>query len=197
MSDLIPEGTYKARATGGDFGESPEKKSAYVRAGLVITRGDHKGEALAWDGYFSDATAERTIESLKYFGCTFPGGDVTNLEGITANEVSITVKHELSPTNGRVFARVAWVNAGAGGVMNDQKMSQKARASLSGRMKSLLSGTAPTSRSLAADRSRGQSGGGEFEDNAPGGEHGGNGEDHDYGSEYEENGSVTDNRPGF
>src|SRR5262249_41980399 len=82
------------------------KQTPYVEVVFEVAATDATapGARFPWQGYFTDGTTERTIESLKLCGCTFPGGDIRNLTGVDRNVVSITVEEtEYGP-------RVAWVN---------------------------------------------------------------------------------------
>jgi hypothetical protein len=88
----LQPGTYKARAISADFGES-EKGTQFIAVTFVIEfagDGDSPGtsETITWFGYCTDKTSERTIESLRYCGCTFPGSDISRPTGsATARDV--------------------------------------------------------------------------------------------------------------
>lgn len=163
---MIANGTYRARATGGEYGESKNKGTTFVKVGFVITKGgEEEGSQISWDGYFTERTQERTIQALKYCGCTFPGGDITNLTGIDANEVEIVVEHEdyeNAQGEPRTRARVAWVNnPGAFGISEEQKLTGAKLSSFAAKMKGQLlaaakktsspNGAAPKSKSPPDD----------------------------------------------
>ncbi len=127
----------KARVDLCDFGESPEKKSTYVRVVFDITAGEFAGNTYQWDGWFSEKAIERTLQSLKYCGCTFPGNDITNLTGIDTNEVEIVLSHEDytdKEGNQRTAVKVAFVNGGARGVNPDQLLDTAKKAAFRAKM---------------------------------------------------------------
>lgn len=140
---MTPIGTYRARAMRGEFGESKKKGTAYVRVPFQIVDGEHKGEVVQWGGYFTDKTTERTIESLRSCGCTFPGDDVTNLEGLGTQDVEVVVEHETYTRDDgeeRMVAKVQWVN-GLGGIPEEQKMSDTRKRSFASQMKGAIKAT--------------------------------------------------------
>ena len=94
-----------------------------------------------------------------------PGGDITNLTGIDANEVEIVVEHEdyeNAQGEPRTRARVAWVNnPGAFGISEEQKLTGAKLSSFAAKMKGQLlaaakktsspNGAAPKSKSPPDD----------------------------------------------
>lgn len=118
---LIPEGDYLARGAKprGELGETA-KGSAYVRVVLKITEGDYAGRLLTKDLYFTDKTWERSIKSLQAMG--WKGEDISQVEGIDQNEVSITIEEKpqtdrdgairTDPQGNAIYRNeVAWINA--------------------------------------------------------------------------------------
>jgi hypothetical protein len=153
--DVIAEGKYKARAIEGDFGVSSKKGSPFVRVRFELETADGQ-EELAWDGYFSDTAgsdgrtvADRTIESLRYCGCTFPGDEITNLEGLSANQVSVDVQYEPweNAETGRSGLRpkIAWVNGIGYGtkVRDEDRMEGRAKVDFARKMKGALLASKP------------------------------------------------------
>lgn len=141
---LVPEGPHRARAikpTSNPWGKSKEKGTDFVRLTFRIADGDFAGRSVAWDGYFTENTDERTIQSLQHCGCTFPNNDITNLEGVDANEVIVVVEHQqFDREEGPVtFARVAWVNALTRGIATELQMDQTQKASFADKMRGKLS----------------------------------------------------------
>ena len=119
---MIPEGTYSAVVIEDDvqWGYT-QKGNEQIAVGVRITRGPHEGRQLAWRGYFTEKTEERTLQSLRYMG--WQGNNVTELGPLT-NEFSIVVKHE--EYDGKTFARIAWINsAGGGRIKLQQPMDAK------------------------------------------------------------------------
>lgn len=148
---MISAGTFKARGV----------EAALDRAGtgteqigvmLSITEGEHAGESITWYGFFTEATAERTIKALRLLG--WQGDDLTDLTGIDVNEVSIVIEHE-EDNKGKVHARVKWIN-GPGSLAMKETLDPKDARSLSARMKGMAiasrqgakpaNGTAPQQR---------------------------------------------------
>jgi len=146
MSKLNSEGTFKAVArpvevdgletyvqfgmTKGGEGKEPKKQ---VAINFELLEGPDAGERMVWFGYFSDATWERTVESLRY--CGFKGDDLSDVVNQKLNqEVSIVVKHE--EYQGETKARVAWVNKARSGFKMTAPMANKDLALFASAMKS-------------------------------------------------------------
>lgn len=139
---LIPIARYPAFAVEGEYGVFPNTGSDFVYVTFQVVGGEYDGHRVPWTGHFTEKTAQRTIESLEYCGCTFPGNDITNLEGLGSQQVSIDVQHEdYTDSNGnlRTTARVAWVNR-PGGMKQEHQMDAARKASFRERMKGQLLG---------------------------------------------------------
>ena len=93
-------------------------------------------ERITWYGYFTDATFERTIESLRYLGWT--GNDLSEWNGGLpegcANEVDIVVEDEQDQRDGTLRRKVRWINSGGGVSVKDRLSDDQAR-SFGARMK--------------------------------------------------------------
>lgn len=109
----VPEDKFKGRCIDAKMGFSKDKGTEYVSCQIEIVEGPHQGKLLKWDGWFSDAAAERTIKSMRYLG--WQGNDFGNLSSMMAGKAValVTVEHEESIKNGvtRVYAKIAWVNS--------------------------------------------------------------------------------------
>lgn len=121
---MISEGKrIKARgviaALGKTSGGSPQ-----VAVELEILSGPDAGHSITWFGYFTEKTQQRTIESLRHLG--WKGDDLSALDGIDANEVSIEIHHE--EYNGEQQAKVKWINASGGLAMRDAMGAADAKA---------------------------------------------------------------------
>lgn len=133
---LIPEGTYPAKATGEyEFGTAESSGNEQVGVSFRITQGEYAGRVLTWYGFFNTPeNSQRTVKSLR--ACGWKGDDVTNLEGLATDEVSIVVEvddyNPSKPTN-----KVAWVNGG-GGVAMKNVMTPQQKKALAARMKGLI-----------------------------------------------------------
>jgi hypothetical protein len=145
MSDLIAEGTYEAVAFPIDtadgpayaqFGESAQKATPQVVVNCEILDGEEVGRRIAWIGYFTEATTQRTVESLRYFG--FKGDDLATLVTQKLEQrVQIVVEHE--DYNNRTRARVSWVNRpGGGGLRLSDPMSKDGLRKFAARMKAAV-----------------------------------------------------------
>lgn len=94
------------------FGVTDNGKK-YVTVSFEILDGEDAGQKIAWFGYFAtEKNAKRTIESLRY--CGFKGDDLSTVGGQQLDQrVSLTVEHD--EYDGKVRAKVAWVNGTGGG----------------------------------------------------------------------------------
>jgi hypothetical protein len=147
--NIIPKGKYVGRAHGYKFGTS-EKGTEFIAVEFSIEEGEHAGARLSWRGFFTDATQQRTIESLRY--CGWAGDNITDLEGLGKNLVQLVIEPE--EYNGKTYPRIQWVNR-LGNLAVKNEMDAGARASFAARMKghvlgvdkSLANGTAAPARS--------------------------------------------------
>lgn len=132
---MIQPGKYRAYAKGAKFDKTKAKGTDYVAVEFEIMEGPHKGETITWYGYFTEATQGRTVESLQHAGCTFPGDDVTDLEGLGTTEVQIVVNHE--EYQGKTSARVQWVNSMSVGPQVHQ-MAPDQKSAFAARLRGLV-----------------------------------------------------------
>jgi len=151
---MIPEGKYRACAQGAEFGTN-DNGNDFCMVNFKISEGELTGETIsAWLYFSTDKNTERSIESLRYCGCTFPGNDITNTEGIGSREVELVVEHET--WEGKTRAKVKWINSGGAGVKAEQKMNAGAKKNFAQRMKAKLvaGGNSAPASNPAADRVR-------------------------------------------
>jgi hypothetical protein len=117
---MIAEGRYQARATEHEFGQS-KSATRFVRVQFEIkTEGEFHGHAIHWDGFFTEKTAERTMDSLEH--CGWDGASLTALTGLGSKDCSITVEHEEytdAQGNTKKYPKVAWVNKLGGSKLKD------------------------------------------------------------------------------
>ena len=135
---MITNGTYKARATAVLLTKSSQKGTPLIQVNFQIQdEGEFHGETIRWDGYLTEKTAERTLESLGY--CGWKGDDISVftkegvLDGCDLNDVSIVV--EMEPYEGtdekyvgKSFPRVQWVNKTGGRGLNVENAMPVAEA---------------------------------------------------------------------
>jgi len=127
---MIPKNKYTARAVGHDLGVADSGKE-FIAVEFEIQSGEHAGDRLTWRGFFTEKTAERTIESLRY--CGWKGDDLTDMTGFGSTLVQIVVDHE--SYEGKTYARIQWVNKL--GVSLKNAMDAGTRAAFAARMKGL------------------------------------------------------------
>lgn len=146
---MVPKGTYRAKATRGEYGVTPTSGNDFISVAFqIVEDGEQKGQTVGYRGFFTEKAMERTMESLRTAGCTFPGNDITNLEGLGSTEVQIAVDHEEYESKGekKTAARVAFVNpiGSAGRVKPEQQMDPGHKASFKQRMMGhVVGGAAP------------------------------------------------------
>lgn len=114
---------YRARAAQWALGESKSGKEQVVVYFNVLTEGAAE-PAITWYGYFTEATADRTLESLR--NCGWAGDDLTDLTGLDANEVDLVVEDE--EYEGKVNAKVRWVNKPGAFALKAPLAADKAKA---------------------------------------------------------------------
>jgi hypothetical protein len=164
MSDLIPAGYYAAVGVPvqtdegqvwAQFGRSQNKGTPQVFVAFALLDGPHAGRRLGWFGYFTEGSADRTIESLRL--CGLKGDDLANaIKGPLDQEVQLVLEHE--EYEGKKRVKVSWVNAPGGGAfkmanpMNAQELRQfaakfksnvKAKPEVTGDRKTAPAPTAP------------------------------------------------------
>lgn len=122
MSDLV-EGTYRARGVLGALGMTSTGREQ-VAVELQILDENFAGATITWFGYFTEETQERTFESLRTLG--WKTDDLSNLDGINANEVKIVLKDE--EYDGKWRLKVAWINKPGGLALKTPMNEQQARS---------------------------------------------------------------------
>jgi hypothetical protein len=120
----------RSKAQEWALGESDNGKP-YVGVSFKITDPSDKQEKfVGWKGFFTEATTERTIESLRYMG--FEGDDVSNLVGLNKNEVELVIEDEEyeDQQTGEVktATKVAWVNQPRGPMVKTKLEGEKAKS---------------------------------------------------------------------
>ena len=121
-SNLIPPGTYRAKAVEAQLGETSGGAEQVAISFAVLTPGFEQHH-LAYYGTFGEKALPITVKALR--ACGWQGLDLSDLSGIDANEVSLVVEHE--EYQGVTRARVKWVNEGGGALLKKQLDPQAAR----------------------------------------------------------------------
>jgi len=122
---MIEPGYYNARATAAAYGHT-SKGTDQIAVDFVITSSanpQYQGAHITWYGFLTKDTATRTLEALIACGCT----DLNTLEGLSANEVQLDVRHEPN-LQGEMRARVAFVNKLGGIAMKSRMSNEEARS---------------------------------------------------------------------
>jgi len=126
-------GKYTARATDVALGMTETGKEQ-IAVSFEVVDGDQAGEEITWYGYFTEKTAERTIESLRHMG--WQGNDLAAIAvDQLPNEVSIVV--DADEYNGVTRMKVQWVNRAGAGLALRTRMAPDAASSFAARMKGL------------------------------------------------------------
>jgi hypothetical protein len=143
-TNLILKGNYRAVATPSNTPDGPtwvqfgtaKTGTQQVALTFEILAGQEQGRKITWLGYFSDKTADRTIEALRH--CGLVGDDLAAaVRGPLDQEVEIVVDHEIY--DGKTRAKVQWVNAGGGGGFKmETPMAKNELGSFAAMMKSRL-----------------------------------------------------------
>ena len=149
---MIHAGNYKARAVEYQFGLA-ETGTEQVAVTFEITEeGEFHGHTIVWFGFFTEATAERTVQALRT--CGWDGDDLSDLRGLDRNEVVLVIEHD--EYNGKVQVRVKWVNrSGAGRIELKRKMTDAQRIALGRRLKGLVLATKPKGADTVPSTERG------------------------------------------
>jgi hypothetical protein len=136
-----------------------------VAVRFAILDDGYEEEEITWFGSFSKNRGkgtktpfERTVESLRI--CGWRGDDLSDLTGITENEVSLVIEHD--EYNGKVSAKVKWVNASCGLALKAPMTPESAKA-FAAKMKGEV---------IAASRSIGKPTSSAAHPNAPGSNYG-------------------------
>ncbi len=152
--------------------ESKEKHTPFFGLLFEITRGEYidadgkrqtaVGRRYSYDGWLTDDTKERTLQSLIYCGLDVRGGaTLQNPQGIDKNEVPLTLEEETyeDPNERGKFktrTRVAWVNDPARAASIHARMAEAEATSFSQKMQGELEATFAK---LQSGRSSGKPGG--------------------------------------
>ena len=145
MSKFVQDGKYMAKATGEVvLGKSKKEQTPFIEFYFEVTKGELQGQKVRYTGYFTDKTAERTIESLRT--CGWRGTDLSEfrsgkLSGLDSQEVEVVTQIEKFTNDKgeeRESARVAWVNSGGGYLNVDARMNEDDALSFGAKFNHLL-----------------------------------------------------------
>lgn len=142
-------GHHKGRAISGDFGFAGTG-TKQVAVLFEFTEGECQCEQLTWYGFFTPATAERTVEGLRNAGCTFPNGDLCDLTGLGSVECVLVVEEDGTDDHGYPRLKIRWVNKLGGGVALGSRMNEADKRALAAEMRGFVLGGAPATQAPAA-----------------------------------------------
>jgi len=134
---IIP-GTYRARPIQGSpkvgFTKNGTEQVG-VQLALLDADGVETDSTISWYGYFTDATSQRTMESLRYMG--WQGDNLADLSTVGTKDCEIVIDWE--EYQGNRSLRVKWVNAtGRRTVAMNAEMDAGAAASFAQRMRGVV-----------------------------------------------------------
>lgn len=130
----IEAGQYKGRAIAGSeqYGKTTNGNDQIV---LELDLGG--GTSVSTFLYFTDAAAQYAIKRLR--ACGWTGDDLSNLVGIDANEVDVSVKYE--EYNGEQKMKVDIITGGT--VTLDKPLDDKEKRAFAARFKGLAAASRP------------------------------------------------------
>lgn len=138
---MIPEGTFRAARRNGRGAirvvEIGKNKTPCLEVDLrIIDEGPINGSAITFQGWLTDGAWKKTVEALRVLG--WIGNDISEVPdladaGALANECEIVIEHE--EYNGKVRAKIAWLNAPGG---RGTKITGSALTSFAERLKSSI-----------------------------------------------------------
>lgn len=128
----ITAGKYVAKAVQAELGHA-KTGSEMIAVLFEITEGEYTGQRITWWGYFTEKTAKRTVESLKYTGWR---GDWESWDGLGTKRVELDVQEEADGQGG-VRMRVQWVNP-VSIIKKENAMSAPQRVAFASKMRGLV-----------------------------------------------------------
>lgn len=115
MSERISyAGTHKARAKEWALGKSNGKEQIGIM--FEFTAPPLEGRSITAYLYFTDATVDRTLESLRH--CGWDADSIADLDSLGNNEVELVIEDE--EYDGKVRSKVKWVNRVSRLMLKDQ-----------------------------------------------------------------------------
>jgi hypothetical protein len=133
MANAMTPGKYRAKAVSHKFGKS-SKGTEQIYIDFELTSGEHKGQHLGYYGFFSEATADRTLESLEY--CGWDGNSLGAMRGLGSKEVELVVELEKNEQDNKEYLKVRWINKIGGGVK--EELTGAGMSALENRLKGMI-----------------------------------------------------------
>ena len=137
---MIAEGRYKVRGVEGALVAVGQNHTEAVQVIVeIVQEGPNKGERYRWDGWLTDKAAQRTLESLRHLGWATDRLD--DLAGIDGKEAIAVIAHETNEKDGKVYARVQWINGVGAGIKDEARVGGVAAKALADRFSAMARGT--------------------------------------------------------
>lgn len=105
---------------------------------VVMIGGDFDGQQVTWYGYFTEATEQRTLESLRIAG--WDETDIINLPGLGTTEFELQLEEE-TDDQGATYLRPTFINKI--GVAMRNKMDDGQKQAFAARMRALTKSAVP------------------------------------------------------
>lgn len=157
MENILPNGTYRARATDAQLGETSNKKEQ-VAIGFELLQPGFEGQFIPYYGTFGEAALKITIKALRTAG--WEGDDLSDLSSVRNNSREVYLVIEQETYDGVTRSKVKWVNDGAGGLLKsvlDPAAAKQFAMRMRGAVAGLDLGTQP--KAAPGPRSAPRSGG--------------------------------------
>jgi hypothetical protein len=103
----IEKGDHEARPLSYQFGKSKTKQTEMVSLTFQFVGGPNDGKRIVYNGYFTDNTAKRTMDSLEH--CGWDGVNLADMKGFGSKNVMLVIDEEANQ-EGELFPVVKWVN---------------------------------------------------------------------------------------
>lgn len=134
----IDEGTYTARPKAWGLSRAGTGTDQ-AEVEFEIIQGPFQGCSIVWRGFFTEKTAERSLESLRY--CGWQGDDIAAWTGMGSRNVEIIIEDKANQ-DGKVFPKVKWVNrlgssGGSGGLKMKAPMDDAQKRQFAARIRDL------------------------------------------------------------
>jgi len=126
----IPKGRYRARAVTWGLGTAATRREQ-VAVEFELTDDEWRGQRITWYGFFGNdpgrgtkTPTQITVEALR--ACGWQGDDISELDGLDANEVELVIEPETF--RGETRSKVKYVNRPSGLGLRAPMTHDQARA---------------------------------------------------------------------
>lgn len=126
----IAAGSYRATALSADLSFTNTGKEMITVEFQILD----SIERIAWRGFFTDKTRERTFEALRHCGWT--GDDISHVSFPEGNEVILVIEDDTY--EGKTHSRVQWVNKASKGPTVTNQMDTKDAQAFAAKMRAAI-----------------------------------------------------------